>query len=93
MKTYRILSIDAWADCCGCECEESKPNCWTWNNWHQIGECKEIPETIERALELMGEDIKHADKFYLGDDQYNMVITTKELNRPCYAFEYGSEYL
>ncbi len=36
MKTWRIWSLDSWTDCCGCECEENKPMCWTVNNQHLV---------------------------------------------------------
>lgn len=92
MKTYKILSIDAWADCCGCDhTENDMARCWTWNQWYTIGHCADIPNTIEEAFKLVDGDASKLNEYYLDDDQYNIVITEKKTNMPIIAFEYGSQ--
>lgn len=96
MKTFKILSIDAWADCCGCECENENPQCWTWNQWYTIGTTKKLPETLDEALTILdeeaGAEFKQGVKLELDDDGHNLVIRLAENQKPYFAFEYGSQF-
>ncbi len=95
--SFKVLSIDAWADCCGCECEEGKPNCWSWNNWHKVGEIDVIPQSDIQKIEvlIMEGFLKPAARsfVYVDDDQYNYVICDKTNNQPIFAIEYGNHEL
>ncbi len=99
-RTFRILSIDAWADCCGCDhTDESEERCWTWNEWHSIGHAEQLPESLEDAFKALSEAgyvdlptaLSRAAEFEIEDDGYNVVVLDKESQRPLYAFEYGNE--
>lgn len=89
---YRILQIEAWADCCGCECEEGKPTCWTWNNWFHVGDVEQVPNSLEEMLKAL--DAKKGidpSQYDLEDDQYNVVLVNKESREPLFAIEYGNK--
>ena len=89
---YRILSIDAWANCCGCECPEDDPHCWMWNNWFHIGDTNQIPKTVKEFIDALACNFtgKLAD-YDLEDDQCNIVLVEKRNRCPLYAIEYGIE--
>ena len=92
-QKFRVLSIDAWADCCGCECEEDKPSCWTWNNWLPLEDFEGVL-TEETALDyLLQTYIKkeYWNEFEVEDDQYNLVLIEKESRKPLFAIEYGGK--
>ena len=97
MTKFKVLSIDAWADCCGCECKEDTPTCWTWNNWFNAGEYDEMEYGIlneENALKFFTDGVikpGRAHEFEIDDDQYNLVLINKKTRMPLYAIEYGSK--
>ena len=90
-KTFKILSIEAWAD---------GEDGWYWNNWNCVGELED--ETLldnGRNEELIAWFIQEGylketakDLVYVDDDQYNLVITHKDSHEPIYAVEYGNNY-
>jgi hypothetical protein len=96
---FRVLSIDAWADCCGCEHEEENgPRCWTWNTW--FTQDKEYDEEIHgtlneaNALKFFNSEYitpEYRDKFEISDDQYNLVLIDKTTLKPRLAIEYGNK--
>ena len=89
----KILSIDALADCCGCDHEENSPEaCWTWNNWFTVGKTDKIPSSVQEFAELLGgfNDGVNPDDYLIDDDQYNIVLIEKKSMRPLYAVEYGA---
>lgn len=93
---YKILSIDAWANCCGCDhTEESDERCWVWNNWFTIADIEKIPETDSLKIKFLIDEgfLKHgSEKFvHIDDDQYNFVVVETLTGKPLYAFEYGSK--
>ena len=90
----RILSIDAWADCCGCDhSEDGEEACWTWNNWFPLEKrAEKIPETVEEfgaLLDAIPSRFK-PENYELDDDQYNVVLLEKKTRKPLYAVEYGA---
>jgi hypothetical protein len=88
MKTFKILSIDAWAG--------SEPRSWEWNNWHTVGSWNSIPDNNRAILKKMREDgflnDKSKGRVAIEDDQYNIVIVDRSNNMPLYAIEYGSQF-
>jgi len=96
--TYKILSIDAWNNCCGCDCKENKPTCWTWNNWfilqqtyttYDHGELNE-----KNAMKYFKQEFlkpNKSNKFEIIDDRYNFVLVEKCSQKPLLAIEYGSQ--
>lgn len=95
---FRVLSIDAWADCCG-DCEnDCACSSWTWNNWFILEYYVENLHGVlnEENAELYFKSMFHGtmddfrNKFYVDDDQYNIVLCSKEDDRPLYAIEYGN---
>jgi hypothetical protein len=70
MTKYRILSIDAWANCDnGCEHEEENgPACWDWNNWHHVGSTEQLPENVLEFVSILreGAPIDQLLKWLLG---------------------------
>ena len=88
MKTYKILSIDAWRYDGG----------WDWNNWHKVHDAfpAELAGNTRKTLNwfrrhgLLGEGSK--GRVAIEDDEYNYVICDRYNNRPLFAIEYGSEY-
>lgn len=93
MRTYKILSIDAWGSG-----TEEEPG-WDWNNWFHIGTYYESEYgelTEESALKcfadkLGGSTEEILKQCYIDDDQYNIVLVRKDNNEPLYAIEYGGE--
>ena len=88
-NTYRILSIDAWADC--------EPGSWQWNNWFHVGDF--LIEDTEQggaaiiewfiAENMLKESARESCE--VEDDGYNFVIQDKETGEPLYAIEYGAD--
>ena len=91
--TYRILSIDAWADCCGCDhTDDGLERCWTWNNWFDEGTTETVPETVEDFFKVLDARASANPKDYeLDDDQYNIVLIEKKTRMPLFAIEYGNK--
>ena len=84
MKTYKVLSIDAWGN----------PDVgYEWNQWFNAGEIKlasiEDDDMILRELQDQG-FITDASKGDIEDDQYNLVVVDKVTREPIFAIEYGS---
>ena len=82
--TYKVLSIDAWA-----EGEDS----WTWNNWFDAGSIDlDINKPTQDILKAMHEAgyITQTEGGDVEDDQYNLVIVDKATREPLFAIEYGS---
>lgn len=87
MKTFKVLSIDAWAE---------SENSWTWNNWFtqnwSYDETDYGPLTKESAMKFFKEfyiNPKAEKRLEILDDQYNLVLVEKKNQRPLYAIEYG----
>ena len=89
MKTFNILSIDAWR-------EDSS---WTWNNWFLVGtitadEFQEL-NTNRKLIKYMRDNGYLSDyskgKISIDDDQYNIVFCDRKNGRPLYAIEYGRD--
>jgi hypothetical protein len=84
MKTYKVLSIDAWGNPDGG---------YEWNQWFNAGEIKlasiEDDDMILRELQDQG-FITDASKGDIEDDQYNLVVVDKVTREPIFAIEYGS---
>jgi len=95
--SFKVLSIDAWADCCGCECQDDGPKCWSWNNWHTIGQLETLPDNDSAIIDLMINEcfLKPTARslVFVDDDQYNYVICDKESHEPIFAIEYGNHEL
>lgn len=82
--TYKVLSIDAWA-----EGDES----WAWNNWFNAGSVDlDINADTSTILNTMCEAgyITQTEGGDVEDDQYNLVIVDKATREPLFAIEYGS---
>ena len=95
---FKVLSIDAWADCCGCDhTDNDDARCWTWNNWFNFGEYdeSELGELTEaNAAKYFASQLanpsKFATEYEIDDDQYNLVLLNKSSGMPILAIEYGS---
>ena len=85
MKTYRILSIDAWREREG----------YTWNAWYDAGDitADAIHWNARKLLKYFRDNgylaEKSAGKCAIEDDQYNIVIVERSTRRPLFAIEYG----
>ena len=84
MKTYKVLSIDAWGN---------PDEGYEWNQWFNAGEIKlasiEDDDMILREMQDQGY-ITDASKGDIEDDQYNLVVVDKITREPIFAIEYGS---
>jgi hypothetical protein len=84
MKTYKVLSIDAWGN---------TEDGYEWNQWYNAGtiELDDIEDNdwILRQMQEQG-FITDASKGDIEDDQYNMVVVDKITREPIFAIEYGS---
>ena len=84
MKTYKVLSIDAWGN---------PDEGYEWNQWFNAGEIKlasiEDDDMILRELQDQG-FITDASRGDIEDDQYNLVVVDKVTREPIFAIEYGS---
>lgn len=72
-KTFRILSIDAWAG--------PEKQSWEWNNWHCVGNFPEslINESNRKILKYFRDELgmlneNSAGRVSIEDDGYNLVI-------------------
>lgn len=86
MKTYTVLSIDAWGN---------KTDGFEWNAWHKVGavtvDIDADDATIMQAMIDAGFLKPRAMvEAYIDDDQYNLVICEKQSETPLYAIEYGN---
>ena len=82
--TYKVLSIDAWAD---------GDDGWTWNAWYNAGSITlDIDSEYDDILQVMVDEgyIKNPSLGDIEDDQYNLVIVDKFTREPIFAIEYGS---
>jgi hypothetical protein len=90
MKTFKVLSIDAWAG--------MEDGSWEWNNWHNFGEYNETYEgelSDKNALRYFQSFLKDSSKiseYEIDDDQYNVILVRKSDNKPLLAIEYGSHF-
>lgn len=92
MRTYNILSIDAWGDSAICtECGESLPEdllcecgqqnddtcyTWSWNNWHKI-------DTVELSNSELNDEsaiLKLLVSEYLNGPVSNYVLVDDQYN-------------
>lgn len=101
-RTYKLLSIDAWADgSCG-ECNDCQdadadgcdtPN-WTWNDMWTIDMVDRVPETVEEFARLVYHEDAITPEFLaslgIEDDQYNITLFRVSNFEPLYAVEYGN---
>ena len=84
IKTFPVLSIDAWAEPDGG---------WTWNQWFNVGtidldldaEDRQIIQAMVNAGYLTALALESAD---VEDDDYNIVIVDRETREPVFAIEY-----
>ena len=86
MKTYNVLSIDAWADGLGG---------WEWNQWFNAGSVDlDNLDNTRQILAAMREQGFLSDeskgKVSIEDDQYNLVICDRNTQEPVFAIEYGN---
>jgi hypothetical protein len=85
IKTFPVLSIDAWAEPDGG---------WTWNQWFNVGsididldaEDRQIIQAMVNAGYLTSAALESAE---VEDDDYNIVILDRETREPVFAIEYG----
>lgn len=94
MNKLNLLSIDAWADCCGCDCEENAPQCWTWNSWHCIAKIdfKSEKELIPYLIAECFLKPAALTECEVENDQYNLIVVQKSNREPIFALEYGSKF-
>ncbi|NBT33371.1 MAG: hypothetical protein EBT13_16140 [Rhodobacteraceae bacterium] len=84
IKTFPVLSIDAWTD---------GDDGWTWNNWYRAGTVDvDINAGTDAILHAMYDAgfITRTDGGDVDDDQYNLVIVDAETREPLFAIEYGA---
>jgi len=84
MKTYQVLSIDAWRSNCG----------WYWNQWFSAGTIDlETLDNTRKILAAMRDQGYLSDnskgKVSIDDDQHNLVICDRNTQEPIFAIEYG----
>lgn len=85
--TYKLLSIDAWADAGGD---------WNWNAWRTVGHVPvayaDMPaRALLRALRTDGYlSAASAGRVAVEDDGYNVVIVRRSDSCPVFAIEYGN---
>lgn len=88
MTTFKVLSIDAWAD----------NDSWTWNNWFNFDTYNEEEYgtlNSENALKYFKAQLADESKivdYEVDDDQYNLVLVRKSDLMPILAIEYGSKH-
>lgn len=87
-KTYRILSIDAWAG--------QEEGTWDWNSWHKVGEYTGNLDDDNAILEFFIREgflkPEAKTKVYLNDDGHNIVLTADSNHEPLYAIEHGNKF-
>ena len=85
MRSYKILSIDAWRE----------GSSWTWNQWFTVGELQALPDSNRALLKLLRDEgfLTEASKGRVAveDDQYNLVVLDKGTREPLFAVEYGNQ--
>jgi hypothetical protein len=84
MKSYKVLSIDAWGN---------PDEGYEWNNWFNVGNVTlDIDANKQAILEAMHKAgfITNATGGDVDDDGYNLVIVDKATTEPLFAIEYGS---
>jgi hypothetical protein len=84
MKSYKVLSIDAWGNA-----EDG----FEWNQWFNAGVIElDGIEDDDWVLCQMQEHgfIDDASKADIEDDQFNLVVVDKITREPVFAIEYGS---
>jgi hypothetical protein len=89
MNTYKVLSIDAWAD---------GDDSWTWNAWYNLGTVEvdlDSPKDviIDALIDAGMIDPRTralANTMHMEDDQYNLVLCDGQTFEPLLAIEYGS---
>jgi hypothetical protein len=85
IKTFPVLSIDAWGNL-----EDG----YDWNQWFNVGsididldaEDRDIIRAMVNAGYLTALALESAD---VEDDGFNIVILDKETREPVFAIEYG----
>ena len=84
MKTYKVLSIDAWGN---------EDDGYEWNQWFNTGtiDLADLNASNDEILYRMEEEgfITRANKGDIDDDGYNLVIVDKQTREPLFAIEYG----
>ena len=85
IKTFPVLSIDAWGN---------ETDGYEWNQWFNVG-------SIDLDLDAANHDIIRAmvnagyltalalESAAVEDDDYNLVIVDRETREPVFAIEYG----
>jgi hypothetical protein len=84
MKTYKVLSIDAWGN------EEDG---YEWNQWFNAGTIDLVSiDDDDLVLNEMHHQgfITAVEGCDIEDDQYNLVVVDKATREPLFAVEYGS---
>ena len=84
MKSYKVLSIDAWGN---------SDEGYEWNNWFNVGNITlDIDANKQAILEAMHNAgfITNVTGGDVNDDGYNLVIVDKATTEPLFAIEYGS---
>ena len=84
MKSYKVLSIDAWGN---------SDEGFEWNNWFNAGNVTlDIDANKQAILEAMHNAgfITNVIGGDVDDDGYNLVIVDKATTEPLFAIEYGS---
>ena len=83
MKTYNVLSIDAWGNA-----EDG----YDWNQWFNVGSIEldigADPKTILAAMHEAGY-ITQTEGGDVEDDCYNLVIVDAITREPLFAIEYS----
>lgn len=90
----KVLSIDAWNNCVGCECPEDDGQCWTWNDWYTLETIsigQDFPDQTFVDWLIENGYLKSTAKplVDLEDDGFNLVVVERENRRPLYTLEYG----
>ena len=92
MKTYQVLSIDAWGN---------RRDGFEWNEWFKVGTVTE--NTLDLYFQGKKKEFLNALKDQgivnvsdlritgLDDDQSNIVLTDRKTQRPIIAIEYFRE--
>lgn len=95
MEKFKVLSIDAWAESIGGEEDSSS---WSWNNWFNFGEYDEeeygkLNETNAKKYfaDQLADSSKIDTDYEIEDDQYNLVLLSKNDLKPILAIEYGGK--
>jgi hypothetical protein len=84
MKTYKVLSIDAWGN---------EHDGYEWNQWFNAGtiDLDDLDSDDSILWNLYKQDfINSVSGFAIDDDMYNLVLVDKDTRKPLLAIEYGS---